>query len=212
MLDFDVVHWAALHCGEVVGLVDKAPVNHEFKFGFEDMVEPNPPAAPVSLAERVGNIHLNVFFDYLVKGGLRHCVNAVKRGFQVLRRGKTEKSLSNVFRAYLPGKGVYFPEQKTVYLRKRCEYSRGFIVKKACFKQLQRLFLADFFLGFFEFCGSRNSKLIRQTAHFYHHPFSLLYTKSNGFVKQKCACESQQCDMMSHCLRAVFMHLSVWQE
>ena len=99
-----VVHGAALHGGEVIGLVDKAPINDEFQLGFEDMVEPDSPAAPVSLAEWVGNIHLNIFLYNLVKGGLRHFVNAVKSGFQILRRGKSKVALRDIFCADSPAK------------------------------------------------------------------------------------------------------------
>ena len=48
MLDFDILNGAALHSEMIIFLFNLAPVNNLVKLGFENEVEPNTSAAPVS--------------------------------------------------------------------------------------------------------------------------------------------------------------------
>ena len=65
------------------GVTFLASVNHFADFIFQDMVKPNAGAATVTLSERVGDVHLNILFNYLVKVRLRHFVDVIKSRLQV---------------------------------------------------------------------------------------------------------------------------------
>ena len=67
-LDLHVLDGAALHGQQVVLLIDTAPIHHLPDAGFQHLVKPQAGAAAVALSERVGDIHLHILLDDLVKG------------------------------------------------------------------------------------------------------------------------------------------------
>lgn len=64
----------SFHSEQVVFFIDFAPVNDLAELDFENEAEPYPAASAVALSERVSNIHFDVFFNYFIKGALRHFV------------------------------------------------------------------------------------------------------------------------------------------
>ena len=113
------------------------------------MVKPDAGAAPITLPEGVGNIHFHIFFDDLVKGGLRHLVDVGQRCFQIHQRCKAEIALCQVHRAQLTGEVVNILKQIFVNRLQGLEFTRRERIKHAVFKQFYRLFLAEalFFPG-----------------------------------------------------------------
>ena len=117
--------------------------------GFQHLVKPQTGAAAVALSERVGDIHLHIFFDDLVKGGLRHLVDVSKRRLQIHQRRKAEIALCQIHRAQLTGKVINIFKQIFVNCLQSREFTRRERIEYAVFKQFYRLFLAEafFFTG-----------------------------------------------------------------
>ena len=96
----------------------------------------------------MGDVHLNVFFDDLVIGGLRHFINVVQCRFQIDQRRKTEIAFRKIDLAQLSGKRVNIFKQVSVYLPqcRKGPHRQG--IQPAALKQPDRLFLAKpFFLS-----------------------------------------------------------------
>ena len=110
-------------------------------------VQPNAGAAAIAFPEGVGNVHLHILFDDLIKGGLGHPVDAFQSRSQIHDRCEPEIALGNVHGAHLPGKGVDLAEQIAVDLlqARKCPHREG--IQQAGVVKLQRFGLADLFLG-----------------------------------------------------------------
>ena len=145
MFDFNIFYRAALHGKKIIFLINPAPINDLVKFGFENEVEPNTGAAPVSFSERMGDIHFHILLDDFIKRGLRHFINVGKCRFKVHQRRKTEVAFWNVYGSEFSGKIVNFIKKILV----NCFQCGGFscfqFIKQPAIKKFKRLFLADMF-------------------------------------------------------------------
>ena len=106
MLDFDILNGATLHSEKIIFFIDFAPVNDLVKLGFENQIQPNTSAAPISFSEGVGDIHFHILFDDLIKRGLGHFINVSKRRFKIHQGSETEVALGNVYGSDFSGKVV----------------------------------------------------------------------------------------------------------
>lgn len=88
------------------------------------MVEPDAGAAPIALPKGVGNIHFHIFFDDLVKSGLRHPVDVGQCRLQIDQRRKAEITLCQIHRAQLSGKVVNIFKQIFVNRLQSREFAR----------------------------------------------------------------------------------------
>ena len=140
MLDFDVLNWAAFHRQQIVLFIHLAPIDNLAEFSLQNTVQPNTSAAPVSLSERMGDIHLHIFLDNLVKSRLRHLFNVVERRLQVHHWGKTEVSLRNIDCAQFTGKVVNLTEKVFMDRFESGKRSSFKAVQCAGLKQLKSFF------------------------------------------------------------------------
>ena len=76
------------------------------------MVEPDAGAAPIALPKGVGNIHFHIFFDDLVKSGLRHPVDVGQCRLQIDQRRKAEIALCQIHRAQFACKVINILEKR----------------------------------------------------------------------------------------------------
>ena len=145
--DLHVLDGAALHGKEIIALIHTAPVDDLMQLLFQDAVQPDAGAAAVAFPEGMGHIHLHILLDDLIKGGLRHPVDAFQSRSQIHDRCEPEIALGNVHGAHLPGKGVDLAEQIAVDLlqARKCPHREG--IQQAGVVKLQRFGLADFFLS-----------------------------------------------------------------
>ena len=145
-LDFQVLHWAALHGQQIVLLVHMAPIHNLFQLFLQDRVQPKPGTPAVALPKRVGNIHLNILFDDLIIGRLRHLPDASQCVLEVQHRCKTETTLGEVDGPNLSGKVIDILEKIPVNLRQTRKGPDFKRIQQALFKQLQSPLFAETFL------------------------------------------------------------------
>lgn len=98
---------------------------------------------PVPFPERVGNVHLHIFFHDLFKGGLGHLLNAVECRFQIEHRSKPEVSLGQVDGADFSGEVVDFLKENPVDLLERRNSPGCKLIQPTAFIELHRFLLAD---------------------------------------------------------------------
>ena len=153
---------AALHGKKIILLADLAPVNHHADALFQHEVKPDPCASAVALPEWVGNVHLNIFLNDFIKGGLRHFVNVGQGCLQVHQWRKTEIALCYVHCPQLAGEVINIAEETPV------NGGKGFIcagfkrVQNAAFKELQCPLFAELFFNTGKLSGLSDAEFIRQ--------------------------------------------------
>ena len=110
-LDLNISDGAALHREEVVLLIDLAPVNNHADLAFQHMIKPDAGTATIALSERMGDIHLHIFFDDFIKISLRHRVNAGQCRIKIHQGSKSKTALCKLDRAQLPREVVDILEE-----------------------------------------------------------------------------------------------------
>ena len=91
----------------------------------------------------MGDVHLHIFLDDLIKGGLRHLFNIGEGRFQVHHRSKTEIALGDVDGTELTGKVVDLPKEVLMDKLQRGKSTSLQLIQQALLKQFDRFLFAD---------------------------------------------------------------------
>ena len=75
------------------------------------MIKPDTGTATIALSERMGDIHLHIFFDDFIKISLRHRVNACQCRIQIHQGRKSKTALCKIDCAQLPREVVDILEE-----------------------------------------------------------------------------------------------------
>ena len=110
--------WTTLHCLYVFNLAEPLPVDHLPEALFEDHVQPDASSSPVSVHEWMGNVHLHVLCDDILKSRFGHLFNGSKRSLQIQTVCESAIALGNVHPAELARKIVQALEKIPVYRAK----------------------------------------------------------------------------------------------
>ena len=119
------------------------------QLGFQQQIQPDACTAPVAFTEGVGDVHLHILLNDLIKSGLRHLFNIRKRCFQVHHRSKTEVALGDVNCAEFAGKVVNLLKEVLVDGLQGGEGSGLQLIQQTLLKKLDSFLFADslFFTG-----------------------------------------------------------------
>ena len=130
------------------------------QLGFQQQIQPNADAASVALPEGMGDIHLHILLDDLVKGGLGHLVDVSKRRLQIHQRRKAEIALCQIHRAQFACKVINILEKRLMNGLQRRESAGCQLVQRAAFKQFYGFLLAGPFLLAGKLGGVGDAKFI----------------------------------------------------
>ena len=94
----------------------------------------------------MGDVHLDVFLDYLVKGRLRHPIYRRKRIIEIEHGGEAKTAFCDVDSPHLTSKVVDILEKLRVNLRKTCKRPDFEFIGHTALEELERSHLAELLL------------------------------------------------------------------
>lgn len=93
----NIFYRTSFHRQQIIFFINPAPVNNHIQFFFQKQIQPASGTSAISLAKRMCNVQLYLFFNNFIKCRLRHLFKILNCSFQIHNRRKSKISFCHIY-------------------------------------------------------------------------------------------------------------------